>query len=155
MSSNNAATVLNEAAKSLAAYREGSIYDHQLMLKSCFDNLNGVLEQVWQAVHTGPVYQHSPASIAYENNFEASVRIIKELQQQITSGKIELFKLNSQANLDALATTIKLFAEIDDNIQEKGPEDYSHLNPDELQQLTADFQAATGLLNATYKLLAH
>ena len=61
MSSNNAATVLNEAAKSLAAYREGSIYDHQLMLKSCFDNLNGVLEQVWQAVHTGPVYQHSPA----------------------------------------------------------------------------------------------
>lgn len=155
MSSNNAATVLNEAAKSLAAYREGSIYDHQLMLKSCFDNLNGVLEQVWQAVHTGPVYQHSPASIAYENNFEASVRIIKELQQQITSGKIELFKLNSQANLDALATTIKLFAEIDDNIQEKGPEDYSHLNPDELQQLTADFKAAIGLLNATYKLLAH
>ena len=155
MKTDNAAAVLTEAAESLAAYREGSIYDHQLMLQSCFDNLNGVLEQVWQAVHTGPVYQHSPTSIAYENNFEASVRLIKELQQQITSGKIELFKLNSQANLDALATTIKLFAEIDDNIQEKGPEDYSHLNPDELQQLTADFQAATGLLNATYKLLAH
>ena len=79
-------------------------------------------------------------------------RILDDLQSHITSGNIELFKLNSPAELIALSSTIRTFDTVSGNIQAVGTDDYSYLDLDELRQLSAAIQATISLLSISYDL---
>lgn len=66
MKIDNAAAVLNEAAQRIAAYHDGSIYEHQLMLKPCFEQFNAALDQAWNEGISSPKYQRMPEWLMHE-----------------------------------------------------------------------------------------
>ena len=56
----DATAVINAALDGLRAYNDGKLYEHELMLKPCFDQLNEALDQVWHAALTSPKFQRMP-----------------------------------------------------------------------------------------------
>ena len=153
MKIDNAAAVLNEAATSITAYREGSIYEHQLMLKPCFEQFNAALDQAWNEGLTSPKYQRMPDWVPHESRVTTSLRVLKALEYQISRGCLELYQINSPSYLDALEVTTKIFETISANVSEYGSKDYPNLSTEQLMQLSDDMKAVINLLNATYDLL--
>lgn len=153
MKIDNAAAVLNDAAQSIAAYHDGSIYEHQLMLKPCFEQFNAALDQAWNEGLTSPKYQRMPDWVPLESHMKIALCTLKALEYQISSGKFELYQINSPGNLESLDVTTKIFETISANVSEYGHKDYPDLSTEQLMQLSDDMKAVINLLKATYALL--
>ena len=78
---------------------------------------------------------------------------LKALEYQISSGKFELYQINSPGNLESLDVTTKIFETISANVSEYGHKDYPDLSTEQLMQLSDDMKAVINLLKATYSLL--
>ena len=105
MKIDNAAAVLDEAAQSLTAYKEGKLFEHQLMLKPCFEQFNAALDQAWNEGLTSPKYQRMPDWVPLERHMKIALCTLKALEYQISSGKFELYQINSPGNLESLDVT--------------------------------------------------
>ena len=152
MNFNKTVNVLSAAVKNLSDYNNGSLSGQALMSQTCFTQLNTELDIVWHEVLAAPSYQRNPALRANKDQIDTSRRILDDLQSHITSGNIELFKLNSPAELIALSSTIRTFDTVSGNIQAVGTDAYSYLGLDELRQLSAAIQATISLLSISYDL---
>ena len=153
MKIDNAAAVLDEAAQSLTAYKEGKLFEHNLMLKPCFEQFKAALDQAWNEGLTSPKYQRMPDWVPLESHMKIALCTLKSLEYQISSGKFELYQINSPGNLESLDVTTKIFETISANVSEYGHKDYPDLSTEQLMQLSDDMKAVINLLKATYALL--
>lgn len=133
MKIDNAAAVLDEAAQSLTAYKEGKLFEHNLMLKPCFEQFKAALDQAWNEGLTSPKYQRMPDWVPLESHMKIALCTLKALE--------------------SLDVTTKIFETISANVSEYGHKDYPDLSTEQLMQLSDDMKAVINLLKATYALL--
>ena len=98
MKIDNAAAVLDEAAQSLTAYKEGKLFEHNLMLKPCFEQFKAALDQAWNEGLTSPKYQRMPDWVPLESHMKIALCTLKSLEYQISSGKFGTVPISIMLN---------------------------------------------------------
>lgn len=155
MNITEATSVLTQAAESLTAYRDKNLFEHQLVLTPCFDQLNPALDCVWQVALTSPLYQRMPSWVPLERQVKTALCLLKAIQHQIATGTIEFGSLYVPGYLEDIAVTGRIFQSIAVSITASAQTDYPDLDEAGLNQLVAALQAAIDLLEVTQSLFGH
>lgn len=155
MNITEATSVLTQAAENLTAYRNGKLFEHQLVLTPCFDQLNPALDCVWQVALTSPLYQRMPSWVPLERQVKTALCLLKAIQHQIATGTIEFGSLYDPGYIEDLMKTSQLFKSIAVSITASAQTDYPDLDGAALNQLVAALQAAIDLLEVTQSLFGH
>lgn len=155
MNITEATSVLTQAADSLTAYRNGKLFEHQLVLTPCFDQLNPALDCVWQVALTSPLYQRMPSWVPLERQVKTALCLLKAIQHQIATDTIEFGSLYDPGYLEDLMKTSQIFKSIASSITASAQTDYPDLDEAGLNQLVAAHQAAIDLLEVTQSLFGH
>ena len=151
----DATAVINAALDGLRAYNDGKLYEHELMLKPCFDQLNEALDQVWHAALTSPKFQRMPDWVPHEREVKTTLCIIKALRHQIITGTFRFMDINTPGNHQDMEVTTKIFESIVNSTKASGTEDYPNLSPEDRECLLIAFDSAIRLIKMVMTLFTY